>query len=561
MSIQLSDNKIVAAPGASTTADIAFNAALSTSWFPNHTVQSSSGSVELDYDWPDGAGNVPATLSDSQQVTTASPVTITAEIDSSNGITVTKTAQLSVQPPGDPGQSCHNETCGSPINLATGNVWIQEKDYSLPGLGGGLQLTRTWNSLWQNLAPPAVAGIFGHSWQSNFEERLFFPDPNSVTYYRNDGSSWVFAQQGAVASQNLVLVSPNAQINASLFYSAGQYSLTLPDGTKRIFNQGGQLQTIVDRNGNLTTLGYDTSGRMSTVTDPAGRSITFTYGDPNNTSQVTSVRDAVGVIANYAYDSSSRLVNVIYADGSSLNFAYGANSMVTSVTDGHGKVLETHTYDSADRGVSSSRALGADSVTTDFSTPGTTLLTDSLGNNTTYGLQYTGGQMSITSVAGPGCASCGSRGASSTSFYFNALPSSTTDALGNLTCYIYDGAGNVQELTLASPGSSCPSNEVGSLLPGPVFNRSLEQDFALDFGMDFETNGQDDDPVENEPKLLLVSQKSVIQPSTTCSGGKGTQICAFGAAPAANSATASSGPKTVPRVAPSITPKASANKA
>lgn len=52
--------------------------------------------------------------------------------------------------------SCSNETgtptqcekgCGSPINLTNGNVWITERDYSVPGLGGGIELTRTWNSL------------------------------------------------------------------------------------------------------------------------------------------------------------------------------------------------------------------------------------------------------------------------------------------------------------------------------------------------------------------------------------------------------------------------------
>jgi hypothetical protein len=32
---------------------------------------------------------------------------------------------------------------GHPINLANGNTWITEQDYSIPGLGGGVALTRT----------------------------------------------------------------------------------------------------------------------------------------------------------------------------------------------------------------------------------------------------------------------------------------------------------------------------------------------------------------------------------------------------------------------------------
>src|SRR5262249_1949090 len=36
-----------------------------------------------------------------------------------------------------------------PVNLINGNVWITQQDYALPGLGGGIQLERTWNSLWR----------------------------------------------------------------------------------------------------------------------------------------------------------------------------------------------------------------------------------------------------------------------------------------------------------------------------------------------------------------------------------------------------------------------------
>ena len=167
---------------------------------------------------------------------------------------------------------------------------------------------------------------------------------------------------------------------------------------------------MIERNGNQTALTYDGSNRLSTVTDPAGRMIAFSYGDPNNLSQATSVQDSVGVIANYAYGSSSRLVQVIYADGSSLNFAYGSNSMITNVTDGQGKLLESHTYDAADRGLTSSRADGADLVTVNYA-PGVTQLSDSLGNSTTYNSLYTCGRMLVNSIAGPGCASCGGRGA------------------------------------------------------------------------------------------------------------------------------------------------------
>src|SRR5262249_30791298 len=63
-------------------------------------------------------------------------------------------------------------SAGAPINVLSGDTWISEQDYSLPGLAGGLTLARTWNSLWPNVATFETAGMFGHSWRSTYEERL-----------------------------------------------------------------------------------------------------------------------------------------------------------------------------------------------------------------------------------------------------------------------------------------------------------------------------------------------------------------------------------------------------
>src|SRR5215813_14896740 len=62
--------------------------------------------------------------------------------------------------------------CGEPINLKTGNTYIQTTDSSLPGLGGGISVTRTWNSQWASTFPLAQAGMFGDSWRSTYEDRI-----------------------------------------------------------------------------------------------------------------------------------------------------------------------------------------------------------------------------------------------------------------------------------------------------------------------------------------------------------------------------------------------------
>ena len=257
---------------------------------------------------------------------------------------------------------------GAPINLTTGNVWVQQRDYTVPGLGGGLEVVRTWNSLWQFTSPPipAQAGMFGNSWRSTYEEVLTGPDSNNnFKYWRGDGSAWTFTYNSTLNSYSLI--SPpdvRAQLVSNL---TGGFTLTLPDGTQKVFNGQNLLGALIDRNHNQTTLAYDTYNRLTSVSSPGGSTLTFTYGDPNNPNQATTAQDGVGTVATYTYDGSSRLTKVTYPDGSALNLTYDPNfSMLLSVTDSQGKLLESHTYDAQGRGLTSARAYGVDSVSLSY---------------------------------------------------------------------------------------------------------------------------------------------------------------------------------------------------
>ena len=252
---------------------------------------------------------------------------------------------------------------GAPVNLTDGNVWIEERDYSVPGLGGGLALTRIWNSRWMGAAPPAFAGMFGNSWRSTYEEALTGPDANNnLTYWRGDGSGWTFTYNSTLSTYTLSS-PPNERAQLVSNPATGGFTLTLADGTQRVFNSQNLLAAVIDRNNNQTTIAYDSSNRITSVTSPGGSTLTFTYGDPNNLMQATTVQDSVGTVATYTYDSASRLLSVTYADGSKLNFSNDPNSsMILSVTDSQGKLLESHTYDSNNRGLTSARAYGVDSV-------------------------------------------------------------------------------------------------------------------------------------------------------------------------------------------------------
>jgi YD repeat-containing protein len=260
-------------------------------------------------------------------------------------------------------------TCaGKPISLAGGDTFIEEKDVAVPGLGGGLSLQRTWRSVWPSSLYAFRYGVFGPHWRSTYEEQIVVDTNGFIRYIRGDGTVWTFGQVFSGASITLwgVVAPENLAAILDTDTSANPYfTVTFQSGeTRRFDSTTGNLIAIIDRNGNTTTVAYDSSGRLATVTDAASRTLTFTYG--TGTSLVASVSSSVGVSLSYSYDTSARLSQVTYPDSSTVNFTYNSQSLITSVTDSNGKVLESHTYDSNARGLTSARAGGVEAVTVSY---------------------------------------------------------------------------------------------------------------------------------------------------------------------------------------------------
>lgn len=259
-------------------------------------------------------------------------------------------------------------SAANPINLTNGNTYIQETDLKIPGLGKGISLARTWNSIWPASESAYQNGMFGLNWISNYEERVFQGSGNAVNYMaylRADGGLWFF---GPNNGSSWPLAAP-ANTPASLVPNGTlSWTITFQNGEQRIFNYAsGSLTTIIDRNGNTTQLSYDSLNRLITVTDPVSRHLYFAYGNPTFTYLVTSVTSDFGVSLSYSYDSQGRLYVVTQPDLSTLTFQYNAQSLISSVTDSMGKILESHTYDGSGRGLTSSQANGVNAVTISYS--------------------------------------------------------------------------------------------------------------------------------------------------------------------------------------------------
>lgn len=266
------------------------------------------------------------------------------------------------------GSSCKTSTpapqCGSPINLASGNTFITQTDLTLPGLGGGLSLTRTWNSIWPSSQSASSVGFFGNNWRSTYEERVFVGSDGTMKYARSDGSFWSFLLYGSPAAYKVI--APAGTPATLTEQGTTSWTIVFQNGEKRVFNyNSGSLISITDRNGNVTQLSYDATNRLTTVTDPASRHLYFGYGS-GSSRLVASVTSDFGMSLSYAYDTQGRLTTVTKLDLTTITFQYDSGSRITSVLDSNGKVLESHTYDTFGRGLTSAQANGVNSVSVSY---------------------------------------------------------------------------------------------------------------------------------------------------------------------------------------------------
>ncbi len=312
-----------------------------------------------------------------------------------------------------------------PVNLITGNYFSEDKDLSISTRSVPLEFVRHYNSLSDD------NGSLGKGWQHNYNSFLTFNQDNSITVTYGDGHKVNFAlDNGDYTAQAgaFEILTDNMD---------GTYSLLFKNQSEQVYDSTGKLLQIVDKNSNTTTLQYNGS-LLSSVTEPGGRSLQFTYNANNKLSQVT---DPAGRTLEFTYDAEGNLVTFEDLNGNITTYGYDTNGL-TSVLDPLNHYIVRNTYDNNGRVVTQLDSKGqAGNISYDDVNRVNTV-TDNRNNDTLY---YYDDNYRVTRILYP-------NGEDVEYTYdddYNRI--SETDANGNTTLYTYDARGNLLTQTAPSP--------------------------------------------------------------------------------------------------------------
>ena len=294
-------------------------------------------------------------------------------------------------------------------------MFVFAKDFSVKGRGPVLELSRTYRS------QAAFAGMFGYGWRSAYDVNLTEDTNGSVVIFDKDGVGRYF--------------TPNT--SGGYTPSPGNHDTLVknPDGTFTVTDKhgivthyrNGRMSTVVDRNGNTLTFVFN-SATGTYIEDAGGRRITLTL-DANG--RIQSVEDPAGHVVQYAYDANGNLTTITDAAGNITRYVYDANHNITGMTNVNGH--KTYfSYDNKDRAIMNWQDGDVDKVSLSFDSDTQTTVTDALGHRTVYQFNPYGLATSVTDPLG---------NVTTSVWDDNLNRTATTDARGNITGFAYDVKG------------------------------------------------------------------------------------------------------------------------
>lgn len=405
-------------------------------------------------------------------------------------------AGITTATPGDsaaitsqPSDTTQHPISGGPVDLATLAETFSHTLLSLSG-ARSLEFTISYNSQITagNHYIAAPSGGRSPYWT------LYTPGDIGHWTHNFDGQAAFFAGTGGAANKVILLVAhrrwtffqngssyqtsdQSSAYDSLVRHANGSYTLTTKDQSTYTFSGPGlYLTKVTNPYGQAIVIARNTSGRIARATEPvSGKSLSFTYGTSGNAAgRITTITDSAGRSVSLTYDSNSMLTQITEANGGTTSFAYDYPRHLLTVWDAQGNILTNNAYntdpvtaalgyvttqrDARGNQYSYTYSTSTDSngyvdtyvTVTDRNSNQSTYVfdqnhnlisyTSNLGNQTTYTYDSNGNLLRKTDPRG-----------NRTSYTYDAHGNAIhiIDALGKMTVMTYDGRHNL--LTVTNP--------------------------------------------------------------------------------------------------------------
>jgi len=316
---------------------------------------------------------------------------------------------------------------GNPIDAGSGNKYHVETEYAGKGV---FPITFSWtynSSRYGALAYNTEPLGYNRAHYYNRRIDLYTTNPVSgplSTAYalRPDGKTLRFTYKAATASweSDGDIHDTLEQVTDATGAVTGWQYHTAEDEVE-LYDSTGRLSSITDVRGNSHVLAYS-QGLLTRVESNEGESLQFAY---DAVSRIQSMVDGSGRIWGFRYNGDNRLRYVDKPDGTTKEYLYEEQyhpNALTGIVDERGiryatykylfngidsQGLAIESYHGPQTGVLTDRIQGV-SISYAYDANGTRTLVNSNGHTTTYSTAVGQGVRIITDAAGPGCSTCAS---------------------------------------------------------------------------------------------------------------------------------------------------------
>jgi RHS repeat-associated protein len=278
------------------------------------------------------------------------------------------------------------------VNVASGNLMLNENDLKIGGTGLDLGVQRFYNS---QLEKETDLGHEGWTMSSGADVKLRITSSEAV-FYAPSGYVVSFQKSGSTFSAPKGIDATLCTVNGTTCKGQSTYALTFSHSQIRNnFDSSGKLVSQRDQNDNQISFSYDTGGHLTQITDTQGRVLTVTS---NAAGLITQLTDVTGRTWKYGYDGSNHLISYTDPTNQVTDYVYGAsNGLISQVWDNRGaETIITYdtTFSRRVTRIERVNDVGPNKVVTfAYSSPsspcqssdfGKTVVTNANGNNTTY---------------------------------------------------------------------------------------------------------------------------------------------------------------------------------